>query len=982
MRTQRNLASPAFRDPVEARGRRRVRVGCAVLVACTLLGPGIARSAPGDISTIVGGPGQGDALVVYQDPAALVVSSSTVFVAEEFRGIIRAVDRATGLETVYAGRPDAPCPANPSGDDGGPASGAVLCGPSGLALDPAGDLLVADTAHSRVRKIDGVTGVISTVAGGNGLFGGDGGPANAAGLCSPRGIAVDPAGNLFIADECDHRIRRVDATTGIISTVAGTGLAGFSGDGGLATAATLASPKDVSVDSSSNVFIADRANSRVRRVDATTGIITTFAGNGTSGSTGTNGPATAAALAFPTGVLVDDVNWGGDVFIAEAGAHKVRRVRASDGVIVAFAGNGSSFSGGDGGAASVAAVPSPLDVAVADDAHIFIAAGPRVREVNSGVISTVAGKTDFDLVLDGVPATDTQLDLDYPGDVTFDAAGNLYFTDTYNSRIRRVDAVTGLISTVAGNGSQGYNGEFVPASDVWIFFPSAVAVDAAGNVYYTDTTRIRVIDATSGLVHTIAGNNGCGYSGDGGPALLATICYANDLLFDGDGNLLIADTDNRRVRRIQMSSGEISTIAGNGSSIVSGDGGPALTAGLGYVQGLALDGSGNLFVSDGNDRVRRIAAGTTTVSTVAGGGSIVGDGVLATSALIDTAYGVAVDHGGNLVIAELGAHRVRLVDATAGLISTVAGDGQEQFSGDGGPGPLASLIRPAAVAVDPFGGIVIFDTGNHRLRRIEPPPCGNGLPDLGEQCDLGPLNGSASSCCTSTCAFRSAASTCRPAAGACDLSETCDGLSPHCPSDATEPDSDGDGACDSTDLCTNVAGGRDLAVKPSLALSRINVDPIAGNDRLVLSGEFDLPTGVTFADLDPSVSGARLIVFSASDVRRVDVTLAPGSYGGAGTRGWERRANGWYFIDATGSPVNGIVKARLRERAGSGPHRVGLSIQGRRGGYPVAPGDQPLGVGFIMGGQAASAAGLCTELEFGATECRFNSRGDGLRCRR
>lgn len=956
-------------------------LGLAAIAALALVGPRPVGAATGDIQTIVGGPGIGDALLVHQSPNGVAVSGTTIYLSESNRGIVRAIDRATGHETVYAGRPDEPCSDDPAADDGNPANGVRLCGPSGLALDAAGNLLVSDTEHHRVRRIDATTGILTTVAGGVGTSGGDGGLATAAGLFVPRGLAVDPAGNLFIADASDHRIRRVDAATGVISTVAGDGVNGFSGDGGPATAARLNGPRDVSVDAAGNLFIADLSNNRVRRVDAASGVISTIAGTGGGTSTGTGGPATAASLRTPFAVFVDDLR-GGDVYIAESLANKVRRVRASDGIIDAFAGTGVAGSGGDGGPAASASLTGPADIAV-DAGGAFVAMPNRLRRVDfaASTISTVAGKVLLDGVLDGVAATQTQLDLDAPGDVTFDAAGNLFFTDTYHARIRRVDATTGIVTTVVGNGSQGYNGELVPAADVWISLPSAVAVDAAGNVYYTDESRVRVLDAATGLVRTIAGTGDCEFSGDGGPAVSAEVCYPADLLLEPSGHLLVADSDNRRVRRVDLTTGGIATIAGNGGGMSSGDGGPALAAAIGTPSGLAVDPAGNLYVSNGTDRVRRIAIDG-TISTVAGGGASSAEGVPATTAQIDSPLGLAIDRAGDLLIAAMNGNRVRRVDAVSGLIETVAGDGEERFTGDGIPAVLASLQRPASVAIDATGAVVIFDALNNRIRRIEPAPCGNGTIDAGEQCDVGAGNGSPSSCCTATCALRAGGAVCRPAAGACDTAESCTGAGPACPGDVVLPDADGDGACDAVDECTNVGGGQDLATKPSIAFARINGSPIPDDDRLVLSGEFELPPGATFADLEPALGGGRLVVRAASGVKRIDVTLAAGAPGGAGTRGWTRRPTSWTFVDATGSPANGITYVRLTDRSRRAPGRVALRVVGRRGGYPIAPGDEPLSVAFVVGDQAASNAGLCTEVEFAGGECRFSARTDRLRCRR
>jgi sugar lactone lactonase YvrE len=252
-----------------------------------------------------------------------------------------------------------------------------------VAVDAAGNLFIADTDNQRVRRVDAVTGTITTVAG-TGVVGfgvGDGGPAAAAPLTYPHGVAVDAAGNLFIADTGNSRVRRVDAATGVITTVAGTGAFGFGGDGGPATGASLDKPYGVAVDAAGNLFIADTSNHRVRKVDAATGVITTVAGNGvwwTYGGDG--GPAVAANLAYPFGVAVDA---GGNVFIADDSGHRVRRVDAATGDIATAAGTGVAGYSGDGGPPTAARVLYPYGVAVDPAGNLFIAdeVNQRVRKV-------------------------------------------------------------------------------------------------------------------------------------------------------------------------------------------------------------------------------------------------------------------------------------------------------------------------------------------------------------------------------------------------------------------------------------------------------------------------------------------------------------------------------------------------------------------------------------------------------------------------
>ncbi|MEK4358706.1 S-layer homology domain-containing protein [Paenibacillus sp. FSL M7-1455] len=356
---------------------------------------------------------------------------------------------------------------------------------------------------------------------------------------------------------------------GTISTVAGNGTAGSSGDGGAAWMAQLNYPYGVAVDSGGNLYIADTLNHRVRKVDAS-GNINTVAGNGTAGSSGDGGAAASAQLNKPFGVAVDS---GGNLYIADTLNHRVRKVDTS-GNISTVAGNGTAGSSGDGGAAASAQLNKPYGVAV-------------------------------------------------------DSGGNLYIADTFNHRIRKVDA-SGNISTVAGTGTAGNPGEGEFATSANIKYPYGVAVDSGGNLFYVaddGSSRVRKVDA-SGKISTVAGNGTAGSSGDGGAAALAQLYLPYGVAVDSGGNLYIADTYNQRVRKVDAS-GNISTVAGNGTAGSSGDGGAAALAQLNFPFGVAVDSGGILYIADtNNNRVRKVAAEpvpasglTVTASDVTGEGT-------------------------------------------------------------------------------------------------------------------------------------------------------------------------------------------------------------------------------------------------------------------------------------------------------------------------------------------------------------------------
>ena len=606
--------------------------------------------------------------------------------------------------------------------DGGPATRAWLESPRGVAVDAMGNLYIADQGHHRIRKVDAATGTISTIVGtGEPGYSGDGGPATQALLRDPVGVAVDGNGHLYIADADNRRIRRVDAFTGTISTIAGTGERGYSGDGGLATQAQLSEPVGVAVDGAGNLYIADTDNNRVRKVDAATGTISTIAGAGYSGDSGHGGPATQAQLSEPVGVAVDGA---GNLYIADEGDHRIRKVDAATGIISTIAGTGEWGYSGDGGLAIEAQLSEPHGVAVDAVGNVYITSywNHRVRKVDAvtGTISTIVGTGGWGYSGDGGLAT--QAELRYPSAVTVDGAGNLYIADEGNHRVRKVDAVTGTISTIAGTGEWGYGGDGGPATQAQLRYPSAVTVDGIGNLYIADSGnhRIRKVSAFTGTISTIVGTGGWGYSGDGGPATQAQLGYPEGVAVDGAGNLYISDFHNNRIRKVDAATGTISTIAGTGEWGDRGDGGPATQAQLGYPEGVAVDGAGNLYISDSrNNRIRKVDAATGTISTIAGTGDwgYSGDGGPATQAQLGYPEGLTVDGLGNLYIAN--GRRVRKVEATTGTISTIAGTGEWGYSGDGGPATQAQLRYPSGLTVDGAGNVYIADGANYRIRKVD-----------------------------------------------------------------------------------------------------------------------------------------------------------------------------------------------------------------------------------------------------------------------
>ncbi|MBX3164543.1 MAG: T9SS type A sorting domain-containing protein [Bacteroidetes bacterium] len=333
------------------------------------------------------------------------------------------------------------------------------------------------------------------------------------------------------------------------------------------------------------------------------------------------------------------------------------------------------------------------------------------------VINTIAGTSTGGFSGDGGVATAAQLI--FPRDVATDAAGNVYITG--NGRIRKV-STNGIITTIAGNGGSGFSGDGGAATAAPLGSTRAVAVDAVGNVYIAETTRIRKV-STNGIITTIAGIGGFGFSGDGGLATAAALNYPGGVAVDAAGNVYIADTWNNRIRKVSTN-GIITTIAGSGATGssnggFSGDGGAATAAQLNNPHGVAVDAAGNVYIADmGNNRIRKVSTNG-IITTIAGGGLLgfSGDGGLATVAGLSSPSGVAVDAAGNVYITDNNC--IRKVSSN-GIITTIAGTaGTWGFSGDGGLATAAQLNNPVGVAVDAVNAnVYIADMGNHRVRKV------------------------------------------------------------------------------------------------------------------------------------------------------------------------------------------------------------------------------------------------------------------------
>jgi trimeric autotransporter adhesin len=601
--------------------------------------------------------------------------------------------------------------ARPTGD-GGLATGALLNRPAGLCYDSAGNLYIADQEDFRVRKID-TSGKITTIAG-TGTYGytGDGGPATSALIGTPQGLAVDTAGNLYISDSIANVVRMV-TPAGIISTFAGNGTAGYSGNNGPATSASLNGPDGLAVDAAGNLYIADTGNNRVRKVSG--GIITLFAGSGVDSLSASTGTAATLPLSTPAGLMFDSA---GNLYVSSVNYVSVMKI-TSGGTMSLFAGHGySGFSDGDNGPAASAHFLSPVALAADANGNLYVAddVAQVVRKINSGgQISGLAGSTNM-IGFSGDGGSSTTAMFFSPSGLAVDKSGNVLISDSNNNRIRKVDPVGLTINTFAG--SAAALGDGGAATSAQLLSPGATAMDAAGNVYIADTlnNRIRKID-TSGKASTFAGTGIPGFSGDGLAATSAQMLLPVGVSVDIYGDVLIADSGNNRIRKVAPN-GNISTIAGTGVYNYAGDGGPATSAALANPECVRSDASGNLYIADtDNDRIRRIN-GSGIISTIAGGnGASYGDGGPAISAQLAAPACVAVDASNNVYIADTFHSAIRKVDTTAN-ISTVAGNTRLGFAGDSGQATGATLFWPSDVVPDANGNFFIADTVNARIRKV------------------------------------------------------------------------------------------------------------------------------------------------------------------------------------------------------------------------------------------------------------------------
>jgi uncharacterized protein (TIGR03437 family) len=583
--------------------------------------------------------------------------------------------------------------------------------------------------------------IIQTVAGTDDS--GNGGTAVSTALSQPEGIAIDGSGNVYVSDAAVHQVRKI-APDGSIQTIVGTGVGGFAGDGGPATAALLNQPYGLALDAAGNLYIADLGNSRVRKV-AIDGAIQTVAGGGAlpATSTGLGGPATSVQLMQPRNVAVGD---DGSLYISDFGANQLYQM-TTNGILSLVAGTGTAGFSGVGTSALLAQLNAPAGLTVDPRGAIYFAdsGNSRVRKVYNGAIITVfntpgptgvaldssgmlyvAASSYFGTVVQPIPGIPSARDL------TLDSSGNIYVTS--GAFVSEIPS-SGVVTIIAGSGTSPYfGGDGGPATAAQLYSPSQIAVDSAGNWYVSDTSnnRIRMI-TPAGVISTVAGTGAAGFSGDSGIATAAQFNSPRGIAIDGSNNLYVADSGNNAVREI-TAAGTITSIAGQLNNPAS----------------VAIDAQGSVYIADsGNNRIVRVTAsgtasgfakinGPLAVAVDASGNVVVADASQIWKVAADgtpsslitgltSPAGLAFASDGTLLIADTGANAIRRLD-TSGVLTAIAGIGTAGFSGDGSSALAAQLSAPSGIALGANGTLLVADSGNNRIRSLTPVL---GAPDNG-----------------------------------------------------------------------------------------------------------------------------------------------------------------------------------------------------------------------------------------------------------
>jgi|CZKI01.1.fsa_nt_gi sugar lactone lactonase YvrE len=595
---------------------------------------------------------------------------------------------------------------------------AQFLSPSGVAVDASGNLYVADEEGNVILKIT-PGGAVTTLAGTSLVSGHADGTGTAATFHGPTGIAIDGQGNVYVADSNNYTIRKI-TPAGVVSTFAGT--AGVSGSNdATGSAAQFSLPIGLTIDGSGNLYVVDGLGNSIRKITTPGAVVTTFAG-GNLGST--DGTGTAARFKSPAGITIDG---SGNLYVSDQGNNTIRKITTSGAVVTTLAGTAGARGTADGtGGAAQFYLPAGLAVDTSGNVYVSDSGNYTIRKITSGgSVTTFAGVAGLAGFVDG---TGTAALFDFytqgvggtalPG-LAGDSNGNIYVSDNNNSTIRKIVTSTSAVATLAGTPGEGNSDG--SGSSAHFNLPAGMAVDGSGNVYVADLDNYTIRKITpGGAVTTFAGTPGAGGSADGtGAAARFYLPYA--VAVDGSGNVYVADTGNNTIRKITPA-GVVSTLAGAPPTTYPASGnyhdGTGSAALFNEPLGIAVDSSGNVYVSENQNFDIRMITPSGVTTTLAGTAGTIGskDGT-GPAAQFNQPAGIAVDSKGNLYVADRANSTIRKIVISTAAVSTIAGKAGIEGNADG-TGPAAQFYAPIGVAVDSNQNVYVTDSGNNTIRMV------------------------------------------------------------------------------------------------------------------------------------------------------------------------------------------------------------------------------------------------------------------------
>lgn len=619
---------------------------------------------------------------------------------------ILKVDLDSGLATVAIGSEDIG-----NSGDGGPALAARLTTVNSISLSSLGDIYVADVGNFVVRKVSGSTNLISTFAG-NGIEGysGDNGLATLASFSNLFSVITDTIGFVYIADTNNQRVRRVNITTNIITTFIGIGVAGYTNDGGYSWTAKVTNPQYMYIDTSCFMYLVDSTNLKIRKINLITGIISLF-------YTSLN------PSIVPLGISGDS---RGNIYLTDQHNLKIYRINPSTGKNTTVAGTGLIGYSGDGYVAGLTSLVNPKYITVDNNDNLIFSDGNAVRFIDHTnlMVKTVAGSE----------ASSNEYSFNYgsyyydlnsysPSRMTIDTIGNIYFTS--NNQIFKISSL-GRVSLYAGQSDSGYSGDGQRASDAYLNSPNGIKVMRNGDIFIADTGNsvIRKIEASSNIITTVVGTGTAGYNGDGGFATAANLNNPLDLFVDTNKRIYIADTENNRIRFVGTN-GNISTIAGYTYSGYNGDNIAATSAFIDHPSGIFVDTTGVVYFSDTNNAIIRKIDLTGIIKITVGlplTFGYDGDGRSASNAMLEKPTSIHYNTKGDLYFVDSGNLVIRKVDKSTNYISTFAGSGEyniyKNTYGDNKAATSAPLRFPSCVVGDTSTSIYIADKSNYKIKKV------------------------------------------------------------------------------------------------------------------------------------------------------------------------------------------------------------------------------------------------------------------------